>query len=169
MKKILLTILIIIIPIMLWKTGLRDSLIKNNLSDLQIRKFRQLRNIIIDRGPYKYLFYEDSLKKFKQDISYFLANDEIKGTKSSINSREHINFRLPTFFSGLHYEAISSGFLNIYNDNKVFFITKTGILFRLNIVDNKILKQIVKTNLLEFLNYENVFKKSEFGIKDYFE
>ena len=167
MKKILLTILIIIlIPILIWKTCLRDSLIKNSLSDLQIRKFRELRNIVIDRGPYKYLFYKDSIKKFKHDISYFLANDEIKGEKSYINSREHINFGLPTLFSWLHKEAISSGFITILNDNKVFFITKSGILFRLNIVDNYISKQIVKTNLLEFLNYENVFKKSEFGIKD---
>ena len=100
MKKILLTILIIIlIPILIWKTCLRDSLIKNSLSDLQIRKFRELRNIVIDRGPYKYLFYKDSIKKFKHDISYFLANDEIKGEKSYINSREHINFGLPTLFS----------------------------------------------------------------------
>ena len=166
MKKIILAILIIFfLPTLLWKTSLRETLIKDNLNDLQIRKFREIRNIIIDRGPYKHLFYEDSLKKYKHDISYFLANDEIKGEKSIINNREHINFSLPTFFSGLHYEAISSGFLTFYNE-QIYFITKTGILFKFNMIGNKLKREIVKTNLLEFLNYENIYAKSEFGIKD---
>lgn len=163
-KTIIALSSIIVIFIICWKTPVRE-IIKNNLDDYSIRKFRHIRDAIIDNETYKFSFYQDSLFQNKKELSKFLSGNSINGVKQNKNDIEIITYNFPNVFPGFITEAISSSYLFLH-ENYLYLVTKSGIFLKLSIEEDVLKYSILRSNIGKFINHDEFYEPSVYGIKD---
>ena len=117
-------------------------------------------------------------KKLQLDFENFQRNAEIKEIlfkknyddklKTKYNNYEFKKFQTNFLITSKNENAQSTAYLEYYN-NRLFLVSASGIFSYVNIDEFKkdnIAMQTIKTNIKNFINYEDFYYDSKYGIKD---
>ena len=135
-----------------------------------------LKSILLrqDFGFYKY--------EIKLGDQFTYIQDYINNEDFEFNIKERkINQKLSVFkilpiFPAISVDEVNTAYIDFHNDD-ILYVTKNGIIFRVDINDNELALSPIKSNLSEYLlkkfeeknasiNYFNPNSVSKFGIKD---
>ena len=150
-------------------------IVRDNIPEKVYLRLSWVKNILTgkDFGFYK---YEIKLKDQYKDIASFINNNDYVFSVNLSKKNNLNHFELPPFFPGIGFDEVNTAYIDFYKQN-LFYVTKNGMFFLVDLNDNELNFNPVKTNISNFLNeefieknasinYFNSYTISKFGIKD---
>ena len=157
--------ILIILLIIGYNINKRNSYSKRNeISNLNLQikvKNKQLANI-----QKKFLNLGSNLNDFiNEDYIKFSKVFESKKLKN-IDNFELSKYKTEDVLFGGNYRALASAYIDFYNnDKKLILVTSDGI-FATGDLNNLNKFNKIKSNFLEFVNYEKFYTHNQYGVKD---